>query len=189
MSALSLQLRSLKKSQAIVPLLFGCLLLFIWFIGIEPAHAHHPFGGQVPSNFIEGFLSGLGHPVIGIDHLSFTIAVGLLAALNSRWGMIIPVSFIVATALGTGIHLLGVELPLTELIIAASVLLIGIYLARQEHNKSVLYLVLAAVAGIFHGYAYGEAIFGAEMTPLGAYLLGFCLIQLVISAIAFLWAS
>lgn len=40
---------------------------------------------------------------------------------------------------------------------------------------------LAALAGIFHGYAYGEGIFGAETTPLVAYLIGFTLIQLLIS--------
>ncbi len=45
--------------------------------------------------------------------------------------------------------------------------------------------VVGATAGIFHGYAYGEAIVGAETTALNAYLLGFSLIQLIISAIAF----
>ena len=32
------------------------------------------------------------------------------------------------------------------------------------------WLALFALAGLFHGYAYGEAIVGAESTPLGAYL-------------------
>jgi urease accessory protein len=36
---------------------------------------------------------------------------------------------------------------------------------------------LGASAGIFHGYAYGEAIIGAEMSPLAAYLVSFTLIQ------------
>jgi len=29
--------------------------------------------------------------------------------------------------------------------------------------------VLGAIAGLFHGYAYGESIIGAGMTPLFAY--------------------
>jgi urease accessory protein len=29
------------------------------------ASAHHMMGGRTPSTFVEGFLSGLGHPVIG----------------------------------------------------------------------------------------------------------------------------
>ncbi|NES66951.1 MAG: urease accessory protein UreJ, partial [Okeania sp. SIO2D1] len=41
--------------------------------------------------------------------------------------------------------------------------------------------IFAAIAGIFHGYAYGEAIIGAEMTPLFAYLLGFTVVQLLIA--------
>ena len=86
-----------------------------------PALAHHPSGGEIPSTFAEGFLSGLGHPVIGIDHLAFVVAVGLLAALSSKFGMIIPCAFTVATAIGTGIHLQSVNLPVPELIIAASV--------------------------------------------------------------------
>ena len=41
--------------------------------------------------------------------------------------------------------------------------------------------VLFAVAGLFHGYAYGEAIVGAETAPLAAYFLGFALIQFVLT--------
>ena len=44
------------------------------------ALAHHPLGGMTPTSFTEGFLSGIGHPVIGFDHLAFVIAVGLIAA-------------------------------------------------------------------------------------------------------------
>jgi urease accessory protein len=40
-----------------------------------------------------------------------------------------------------------------------------------------LYMAIFAVAGLFHGGAYGEAIIGAENTPLVAYLIGFALIQ------------
>ncbi len=47
---------------------------------MEPAIAHHPFGGETPSNFVEGFLSGLGHPIIGLDHFTFVVASGFLGA-------------------------------------------------------------------------------------------------------------
>ncbi|MGI0494005.1 HupE/UreJ family protein [Alkalinema pantanalense CENA528] len=45
--------------------------------------------------------------------------------------------------------------------------------------------ILAAIAGLFHGYAYGESIFGAATPPLLAYLAGFTVIQLVISITTF----
>ena len=46
---------------------------------IQPALAHHPFGGETPRTIAEGLLSGLGHPVIGLDHLAFTVAIGTIA--------------------------------------------------------------------------------------------------------------
>lgn len=73
---------------------------------LVPVLAHHPFGGETPDNLFEGFLSGIEHSVIGLDHLAFVIAAGLLAAAMGRSRI------------------------------------------------------------IFHGYAYGEAIVGAEMGPL-----------------------
>ena len=39
-------------------------------------------------------------------------------------------------------------------------------------------------AGLFHGHAYGEAIFGAESTPLVAYLAGFGVTQYAIAIAA-----
>ena len=150
-----------------------------------PASAHHPNGSEIPSNFVQGFLSGIGHPVIGIDHLVFVVAIGLLAALSKKLGRFIPVTFVVATAIGTAIYLQNIDLPVPELIISASVLVMGIFLAREKQVNWATITAIGAIAGIFHGYAYGESIVGAETTALGAYLLGFCSIQLAISAIAF----
>lgn len=170
----------MKKNKAIA---FGSAIIVLFYA--VPALAHHPNGSEIPSNFVEGFLSGMGHPVIGIDHLVFTIAIGLLAALSKKLGMIIPAAFVVATAIGTVIHLQSIDLPAAELVISASVLVMGIFLAQKNTANIGLLAALAAIAGIFHGYAYGESIVGAETTALGAYLFGFCSIQLAISAIAF----
>jgi urease accessory protein len=145
-------------------------------LGSLPAFAHHPFGGQTPSNFVEGFLSGLGHPVIGVDHLTFVIAMGLMAGLL-RYGFALPLAFITAAIAGTGLHVMGVNLPLPELMVAASVLILGGLLAFETMLPPVVMMGLVGVAGIFHGYAYGEAIIGAQMNPLLAYLLGFSVIQ------------
>ncbi|MGD1899955.1 MAG: HupE/UreJ family protein [Phormidesmis sp.] len=141
-----------------------------------PAIAHHPFGGEAPSTFVQGFLSGIGHPVIGLDHLAFVIAAGLLAAVVTR-GVWVPVAFVVATLLGTGIHLAELDLPMTELVIATSVLLFGGLAVMRDRLNPIFVIMLAALAGVFHGYAYGEAVVGAEPTPLLAYLLGFAGVQ------------
>ncbi|MGB3240938.1 MAG: HupE/UreJ family protein [Geitlerinemataceae cyanobacterium] len=151
--------------------------LILWVA--SPAFAHHPFGGKTPANFFEGFLSGLGHPVVGFDHLAFVVAVGLLAV--TRGTVLIPIAFVVAALAGTGLHLAAWDLPIPEVVISASVLGIGVLLAVRNALPGWALAGLAAIAGVFHGYAYGEAIVGANMNPLLAYLLGFTAIQLAIS--------
>ena len=157
---------------------------FSFLVVASPAAAHHPMGGKVPSNFFEGFMSGLAHPVIGFDHLAFIIAVGLFAAVKKQ-GFWIPLAFVGTAAIGTGLHLMSVSLPLVELAVAASVLGFGILLAIKNSPNYLVVAALAAIAGLFHGHAYGEAIFGAESMALWSYLAGFTIIQLVISGAAF----
>ncbi len=146
-----------------------------------PVSAHHPMGGRAPANFFEGFVSGFAHPIIGLDHFVFLIAVGVLAiGLQLRYW--IPALFIMATVVGTVLHMMSVNLLWVDAMIALSILLSGVLLLGfREHRQAVL-LVLCGIAGVFHGYAYGEAILGAEPTPIAAYLVGFTIIQYVIMA-------
>lgn len=153
------------------------------FGAIAPALAHHPFGGRAPANVFEGFLSGLGHPVIGLDHLAAVVAIGLLAT-GRRRGALIPVAFLITAMLGTSLHLHQVNLPGAELAIALSVVILGGLLAFEQRLSSVVLSLLLAIAGLFHGYAYGEAVIGAQMTPIVAYLAGFTLIQYTIAMAA-----
>lgn len=174
----------LAKNSLIRNLILVTAILALEILISAPAFAHHPMGGKTPASFFEGILSGLGHPVIGLDHFAFVVASGLMAVGIAR-GLLIPVTFVVATAVGTGMHLQRIDLPFPEIVIASSVILFGILLViNQKKRKSLVYtaiIPLAAIAGIFHGHAYGEGIFGAEPTPLVAYLLGFTAIQLAIS--------
>jgi len=168
------------------------LTLLTPFLITPAAWAHHPFGGQTPETFIEALLSGIGHPVIGLDHLTFVIASGLVAMTLPR-GIMVPIAFLGAALLGTGFHLMAINLPLAEMVIMSSVFLFGLMLVlyKPEHSlipvfeNTMVVASLAAMAGIFHGYAYGEAIIGAEMGPLFAYLTGFTLIQGVIAMSAY----
>ena len=147
------------------------------------AFAHHPMGGKTPSTMTEGLLSGIGHPVLGLDHLAFVVAVGIAAvALGSRF--VLPLFFIAATLAGTGLHLMAINLPLVEFVIAASVAAAGLLIASGKKLPLAVFAALFAVAGLFHGHAYGEAIFGAETTPVVAYLAGFGVTQYAISVVA-----
>jgi urease accessory protein len=177
--------RSEKRGLPVAQLILGCSLTLIAVLLITaPAYAHHPTGGQVSSTFIEGFLSGLGHPVIGFDHLLFVVAAGLLAATVAQ-GYLIPIAFVLTALFGTGFHLLEWDLPMPEVMISASVLGFGFLLAMVQKPNVGIITALAAIAGLFHGYAYGEDIIGATMVPTIAYLLGFTLIQLGIALAAY----
>jgi urease accessory protein len=145
-----------------------------------PAFAHHLMGGRTPSTFMEGLLSGLGHPVIGLDHLAFLVAMGVAVGVFGV-NLLLPVAFIVAMALGVLLHVNGAGLPAAELVVAASVLLAGGLLAWGRPLPVAAWGALFAIAGLFHGYSLGESIYGADRSALGAYLLGLVVIQSVLA--------
>ena len=160
----------------------------IAWLASGPAFAHHALGGRLPATGWEGFLSGLAHPVIGPDHLAFVVAIGLIAA-RQPWRYGIPLGFVLASLLGTGIHLAGWDpLGLTELAIASSVVLFGLLLVQPRQIPSWLLLIGGSLAGLFHGYAYAETIIGAQPMPWVGYLLGLSTVQYGVALLA-LWAA
>ena len=155
------------------------LLLPALFIA-SPALAHHPTGGEAPQTVFHGLISGLAHPVIGLDHLAFIVLIGLAAALSGRI-LAVPGVFIGATLLGTTLHLAGMTLPLAEWIILASVLGLGAVLVMGRTVAGPVAFGGVALAGVFHGWAYGAAVVGSTSMPIFAYLLGFGIIQFAIA--------
>src|SRR5437667_27981 len=93
-----------------------------------PAHAHHVMSGRTPSTFAEGLLSGLGHPVIGIDHLAVIVALGIVVGVG-RMHLALPALFVILSALGVIAHVGGITIPMLELWVGVSVLLVGALLA------------------------------------------------------------
>lgn len=146
-----------------------------------PAVAHHPMGGQTPQTFLHGLLSGLGHPVIGPDHLAFIVAIGIAAALVPA-GIGLIGAFVAASTAGVLVHLGAVNLPAAETLVAGSVIAAGALVASGRGAGSGVWLGLAVLAGLLHGYAFGEAIVGADRAVVGAYLVG---LSIVASTIAF----
>lgn len=151
-------------------------LAIIMIVAAQPAWAHHVMGGKMPETFLQGLLSGLGHPVIGIDHLAAIVGVGVLAARAAR-GAATVLSFSIAVIAGVGMHLGKLDLPASELFVGLTTLGIGaLVIARQSMGRG-LALLLFGVAGLVHGYALGESIVGAEPSPLVAYLVGLLIMQ------------
>jgi len=149
----------------------------------EPAFAHHVMGGRMASTFAEGLLSGLGHPVIGIDHFAAVVAIGCIAAAH-RNGVALVLGYIVAMMCGVGLHLLGATVPAAELLVALTVLGLGAVVVLRRAIPLPAALALFALVGLIHGYALGESIYGAERTPLLAYLLGLAVIQSAVAVAA-----
>ena len=141
-----------------------------------PAQAHHAMDGAQVTTFSQGILSGLAHPVIGLDHLLFTLAIGMLAALVPHGSRLIA-AFLAASFAGVVIHLARVGLPFVEPAIAATVLASGVLLTAGGIRKDPLVLALALLGGLLHGYALAESIVGVEGTPLAAYLIGLTAVQ------------
>ena len=149
----------------------------------EPAFAHHVMGGRMASTFAEGLLSGLGHPVIGIDHFAAVVAIGCIAAARNN-GAALVIGYIVAMICGVGLHLLGANVPAAELLVALTVLGLGAIVVWRRDMPVGAALTLFALVGLIHGYALGESIYGAERSPLLAYLLGLAVIQSAVALAA-----
>lgn len=147
------------------------------------ALAHHAMGGGTPATIGEGLLSGLAHPVIGLDHCAFLIAMGIAAAFTSR-PRLAPLAFVLATVAGCLLFVAGLRLPGLEVAVAASVVVVGAFVVSGRTFNGNFFVALFTAVGILHGMAYGGAIIGAESTPLFAYLAGFAGVQVAIALTA-----
>jgi urease accessory protein len=157
-----------------------------WWVAVAtaamqtPAFAHHVMGGELPKTFAQGFLSGLAHPVIGLDHLGAIVGIGILAALAGR--SVTPVfAFSAAVIAGVGLHLAKANIPASEVLVGLSTLLLGGLVVLRVSMRAAAAAALFAIAGLLHGYALGESIIGAEPTPLTAYLAGLLIVQTAVS--------
>jgi urease accessory protein len=157
-------------------------------LGGSPALAHHPMGGAKVTTFTQGLLSGLGHPVIGLDHLAFLLAIGTAAALVAGGARVVA-AFMVAAFAGVVLHLAHVGVSYVEPALAVTVLAAGLLLISEGARSRSLVTGLAVIGGLLHGYALAESIVGVEPTPLAAYLIGLTFIQMTVATAAMLLAQ
>ncbi len=118
-----------------------------------PAWAHAPAGSA------EGFVSGLLHPVSGLDHVLAMVAVGLWGAqLGAPAIWLLPVTFPLMMAVGGFLGLLGVLLPGVEVGIAVSAIVLGAAVAFESRPPLPGVALLVAVFALFHGHAHGTEL-------------------------------
>ena len=139
-----------------------------------PAAAHHPFamveGGEMTA--LQGLLSGIGHPLLGPDHLLFLVAIGLIG-LRRPVAWVLPLlAFALGGAVLTQIFPLASSLePAAEALVSLSLMVEGL-IALSLIPAGLLLPVIG-----MHGYLLGGAIVGAESTPLITYFLGLLIAQ------------
>jgi len=119
-----------------------------------------------------GFLSGLKHPVSGLDHILAMVAVGLWGAqLGAPAVWVLPVAFPMVMACGGMLGLMGVPLPGIEYGIAASAILLGIAVMFELRPPLAIAAFVVAVFAIFHGHAHGTELPAGQSGLL--YSMGF----------------
>ena len=146
-------------------------LYLIFLLFSSYSYAHHPMGGELPSNFLNGFFSGIGHPVIGFDHLAFILTFGIISSYYEN-KIIIPLTFVTLSLFGTLISVNFFVIPFSELIISLSIIIAGLIVIKERKINIYFPITLALAGGLFHGYAFGKSVVGIESTPLVAYLIG-----------------
>jgi len=100
--------------------------------------------------------SGLLHPLTGPDHMLAMIAVGVWSAqLGGRALWTVPSAFVVAMATGWAAATGGLPLPGTEVLIAVSVILLGLAVALARPMGWPLAALATLAFGLSHGYAHG----------------------------------
>ena len=142
----------------------------------------------MPTTILEGLLSGLSHPAVGLDHLAFIFVLGLVAALMPT-GFALIGAFVAAAAVGAAAHAFNFDFPLSEQLVALSVVLAGVLCALGLGAKQTIWLPFAAIAGLLHGYAFGEDALGADGPVIVAYLIGVVIICSVIAVVVMQLAS
>jgi len=119
-----------------------------------------------------GFVTGLLHPVSGLDHVLAMIAVGIWGAqLGQPAVWLLPVTFPMVMALGGMLGLMGIPLPGIEIGIAASAIILGIAVFKEVRPPLAVAAVVVALFAIFHGHAHGTELPEGENGLL--YSMGF----------------
>jgi urease accessory protein len=129
-------------------------------LGAGVAHAHSSAKGV--GDFYAGFL----HPLTALEHVLPFLALGVLAGQQGNRAQVALPVFWVALMAGATLALWLPHLAGADLANIVSALMFGALIAAALPLPTFVYVALAAVFGLSHGYANGLAI----SAPLKPYL-------------------
>lgn len=118
-----------------------------------PAVAHSGHGTETI-----GFLAGLIHPVTGLDHLLAMLAVGFWSATTTRRIWLAPLVFANVLLLGALLAVNGLAFPAVELMIVASVLVLGLLIMAHVSLPESAATALISGCALFHGTVHGAEL-------------------------------
>ena len=146
--------------------------------GSTAAMAHTGHGTHAEGSF----MSGLMHPVLGLDHLLAMAAIGFWSVRQSKTMKNATPAFVIGgMILGAALAWGGLSLPGVETGITFSVLVAGILIATLAKLPTAVGGTLVGAFMLFHGFAHGtEMPHGAT---LAAYLTGFSIATLAITLV------
>lgn len=145
---------------------FNLLVLTVALLWPVYAFAH------VGGNETGGFLTGIQHPISGLDHVIAMLAVGLWGAqLGAPAVWLLPIVFPMMMACGGCLGLMGIPLPGVEVGIAISAVVLGLMVLAEAKLKIQLAMVIVAFFAIFHGHAHGTELPAGQSGLL--YSIGF----------------
>ncbi len=148
---------------------FQRALLLSAFLVPSLAQAHPGMSGHSHS-----FSNGFTHPLSGWDHLCALVAVGLWAAqLGGRRRWLLPMTFVSFMVLGGTLGLGGANIPGVEQGMAASLVVLGIFIATALRLPVMTSVVMVGLFALFHGYAHGAEMPAAASSL--SYMAGFAI--------------
>ena len=129
----------------------GACGLVVLLVSARAAFAHQGEGG--------GILTGLSHPVSGLDHVAAMIAVGVWGAQLGRPALwVLPVMFPMVMAGGAFLALIGLGLPGVETGIALSAVVLGAVIVAEARPPLAVSIAVVSAFALFHGHAHGTEL-------------------------------
>jgi len=128
-------------------------VLLITLVLASPAMAHTEDG------LTGGFISGVLHPISGLDHVVAMVAVGLWGAfLGAPAIWLLPIVFPIVMAFGGVLGIIGVPVPSVEIGIALSAVVLGLCVAFALKPSLWIAAIIVGAFAIFHGHAHGAEL-------------------------------
>lgn len=156
----------MKRNRAVLHFSTFLVAAVSTLMFISSAHAHVQHGQAV------SFLTGLEHPISGLDHVLAMVAVGIWGAqLGNPAIWLLPIAFPLMMALGAMMGLLGMGLPGIEVGIAVSAIVLGCMILGEVRANLAAAAIVVGFFALFHGHAHGTELPAGQSGLL--YSMGF----------------